>query len=184
MKDFNLICGEKSVTFHFPTDFKEIEKSYFTSVTNNVNIADNYSLIALVYHDTLGKIILTRKQNKKGITSGVVPVFVKAGNTDSDFINSANVKDKIIISSTQLSLAQHVIVPQNVLSLDYFIKWLDKDNTVSNRYQNNYGKEECYFVEFKLVPNCDIVGFYVNDKPTVVEGNFVTIEAATDDSTN
>lgn len=162
MKDFSLETGEKKINFKFPTSLKELTEEYLLGVTDNVKVADNYTLVAIVYHETLGSVILTRKQNKKGITSGVVPIFIKAGNTDNSFIKSAKCKDKLIIASSQLSLGYHVAAPQNILSLDYFIRNLDKDVTVAKRYNNNYGKEECYFVEFKLVPNCDIVGFYEN----------------------
>lgn len=162
MKDFILQTPKGDVKFNFPTSVAEISEDFLNNVTRNVKIADNYSLIALAYHETLGAVILARKQSKKGLTSGVIPMFVRAGKTDSDFINSANCKDKVIISSTQLGLGYHVATPTNSISLDKFITTLDKDNTVAARYNNNYGNEECYFVEFKIVPNCDIIGLYDN----------------------
>lgn len=164
MKEFVLETGTKKVSFQFPTNLSEITQEYLQQVTANVKIADNYTLVGLVYHETLGSVILARKQSKKGITSGVVPIFIKAGNCDNEFIKSAKCKDKLIIAFSQLSLGHHVAAPTNVISLDYFIRTLDKDVTVAARYNNNYGKEECYFVEFKLVPNCDIVGFYDSTK--------------------
>lgn len=164
MKQFELINGEQKVTFNFPTSLNEITKEYLDKVTENVKVADNYVLVGVVYHETLGSIIITRKQSKKSFTSGVVPVFVKAGKIDNEFFNNIESKDKLILSSQQISMGQHVVCPSNVLSLDCFIKHLDKDTTVAQRYANNYGKEECYFVEFKLIPACEIVGYYKSNK--------------------
>ena len=160
MKRFELESENNYYTFDFPTSLSEITAEYLDNVTSNVVVADNYTLVGIVYHESLGSVILARKQSKKSITGGVVPIFIKAGNTDNEFIKSAKCKDKLIIASSQLSLGHHVVAPANTLSLDYFIRTLDKDNNVARRYNNTYGQEECYFVEFKLVPNCDIVGFY------------------------
>ena len=168
MKQFQLVADGNEVNFNFPTSLDEITPEYLQAITAKVNVADHYSLVAIVYHESLGSVIIARKQSKKGLTSGVVPIFVKAGGTDSNFIKSINCKDKLIISSAQLSLGYHVTVPENTLSLDYFIRRLDKDISVAARYNNNYGREECYFIEFKLVPNSDIVGFY-NEKTIIPE---------------
>lgn len=176
MKEFILETETKRVKFNFPTSLSEITPEYLAMVTANVKVADNYTLVGIVYHETLGAVIITRKQSKKSITGGVVPIFIKAGNTDSDFIKSAKCKDKLIIASSQLSLGHHVVAPKNTISLDYFIRVLDQDTTVAKRYNNNYGKEQCFFVEFKLVPNCDIVGFYNSDN---IEGEnpYTSMEA-------
>lgn len=160
MKEFKLKTGEREIVFNFPTSLDEITVKYLKDVTDHIHVADNYSLVGIVYHESIGAVVLARKQSKKSMTSGVVPVFIKAGNCDNDFIKSAKCKDKVIIASSQLSLGYHVVAPQNTISLDYFIRNLDKDNTIAMRYGNNYGKEECYFVEFKIIPNCDIVGLY------------------------
>lgn len=194
MKHFQLINGESRITFHFPTSLVEIRENYLKGIGSGVNIADNYVLIGLVYHESLGSIIITRKQAKKSFSSGVVPIFIKAGNTENEFIKSINIKDKLIIPTSALQLAQHVIAPNNVLSLDCFIKYLDKDVTVASRYNNNYGKEECYFIELKLVPACDIVGCYkkfkTTDNPYLVIGDiydsgsedYASLDSDSDDS--
>lgn len=163
MKTFSLVNDEKEIVFKFPTSLEEITEDYLKRVTEQVHVADWHVLIGLMYRETIGRLIIARKQSKKGITSGVVPIFVKAAEINNDFIKSAKVKDKLIIPSSQISLANHVIAPKNTLSIDCFIKYLDKDTTVAARYSNNYGNEDCYLVEFKLIPANDIVGFYSNN---------------------
>ena len=167
MKEFTIINDDKAIEFKFPTSMDEVSAEYLKDVTRNIHIADNYSLVGIIYHESLASVILARKQAKKSITSGVVPIFIKAGNTDNEFIQSCSIKDKIIIPSSQLNLGYHVACPTNVLSLDYFIRKLDNDVTVAKRYNNTYGREECFFIEFKIVPNCDIVGFYDNTKQSM-----------------
>lgn len=174
MKRFELITERQRIVFKFPTNFREVSADFLTRVTSHVKVADNYTLVGLIYHEKLGNIIITRKQAKKSFTAGVVPVFIKSGKADNDFLNNAKVKDKLIIASTELALGNHVVCPNNSLSLDLFIKYLDQDTTLAQRYHNNYGVSQCYFVEFKLIPNCDIKGFY-SKNPFLVNDEYITI---------
>lgn len=174
MKEFKFICGEKEVNFNFPTSLKELDAEYLKQVTANIKVADYYALIGLVYHDTIGSIILTRKQNKKDAKTGVIPVFIKAGNNEQPIIKDAKCKDVVIIAGTQLQLGHHVSAPLNKLSLDYVINCIDKDITLFTRYKNFFGNEECYFVEFKIVPISDIVGVYDSNTVSITDP-YVTI---------
>lgn len=160
MKDFKVINHGLTVDFHFPTSLKEIDVDYLKAVTANVVVADNHTLVGIVYHEKLFNVIVSRKRQQKNLTAAVTPVFIRAGKTDSDFINSAECKNPLVIPSSSLSLGYHVAAPKNVLSLDYFIRAIDGDNSLAKRYDNNFGDEECFFVEFKLIPNVEIKGFY------------------------
>ena len=174
MKDFTVKSNGGEMTFHFPTSLDEITTDYLEKVTEHIQVADNYCLVAIVYHETLGSVIIARKQSKKGLTGAVVPIFVKAGYTENEFVNSMSCKDKLIIASTQLNLAHHVACPINTLSLDYFIRAIDGDNELFRRYDNSFGKEPCFFVEFKMVPNCDIVGYYEQGLTTMTNPYITT----------
>lgn len=182
MKRFELINGTDRIIFKFPTKLSEITPSYLRIVTAGVHIADNYTLVGLIYRETLGSIIIARKQSKKGLTSGVIPVFIKAGETTNEFNKKIAIKSKLIIPSSFLIAGHHVVSPINTLSIDTFIKYLDKDTTVAQRYNNNYGNEECYFVEFKLVPNSDIVGYYDNSTRSIPSTYFNIIPGVSSDS--
>lgn len=182
MKRFVLINDGKEITFNFPTSLEEISEVYLKSVTHQIRVADHYVLVALVYHESIGRLILARKQSKKSITSGVTPVFIKCGDVATDFIKSIKTKDKLIVGSQQLSLAQHVVAPKNTLSIDYFVKYLDKDVTVASRYNNNYGNEECFLVEFKILASSDIMGFYSNMGSTSYKNPYFNISECQDDS--
>lgn len=174
MKRFEVLTPNERVIFRFPTSLKEIKTSYLKSVTNNIHVADNYSLIAIVYHETLGRIILTTKQSKKAIKAGVVPIFIKAGATDNTFIKKILTSQKLVIPSSSLMTAHHISCPENVLSLDKFVSYVERDITISARYNNNYGNEECFFIEFKVVPNCDIISYYGTANLNVL-GSYMSI---------
>lgn len=178
MKEFKLVVGNVEKTYKLPTSIKEIPVSYYENVVKQVIPADNYSVIAIVYHESLASIILTQKQNRKNASIGVVPIFVKTNSKDSDFMNKVSLGDKLIIASSDLTLAHHVVSPDNELSLDRFISDVNKDNFIAQRCKNNYGKEECYFVEFKLVPNCNIHGAYSSKIQDTMNGdnNYIQIQ--------
>lgn len=182
MKRFELINGTDRIIFKFPTKLSEITPSYLRIVTAGVHIADNYTLVGLIYRETLGSIIIARKQSKKGLTSGVIPIFIKSGETTNEFNKKITIKSKLIIPPSFLMAGHHVVSPINTLSIDTFIKYLDKDTTVAQRYNNNYGNEECYFVEFKLVPNSDIVGYYDNSTRSIPSTYFNIIPGVSSDS--
>lgn len=174
MKPFTIKLPLKQVTFMFPSKLEELTKDYLTEVTKNVKIANNYSLIGIVYHESLGNIVIARQQKKKDITAGVIPIFIKCGQSDSQFVNNIKTGSKVIISGTQLALGHHVACPANKLSIDYLIKCIN-DSDDKELYQRaiKLGKEHIFLLEFKLVPNCDIVGAYDN-KPYDVNASFVT----------
>lgn len=180
MKDFQLIAEGNEINFKFPTSIDEITKDYLLQVTSQVHVANDYTLLAIVYHEKIGSVIITRKQAKKSITGAVVPIVIKSGACDNDFIKSMQTKDKVIIDSAMLSTAYHVTCPKNTLSLDYFIRRLDKDISVAARYGNAYGNEECYFVEFKIVPNSAIIGYYNETDKTEVTNPYINIKKIED----
>lgn len=163
MKQVVLVNDGIKFEFNFPTSIAEISDDYLKAITNNVKVADNYSLLAIIYRETLGSMVLANKQKRSSMASGVIPVFVKAGKTDNEFINSLTLKDKVIIASSELMQGHQVNVVGNELSISKFWSILEKDKSIASRYNNDYGKEKCCFIEFKLIPNCSLVGYYSND---------------------
>lgn len=178
MKTFKIEAGNRTITYSFPENFSEISIDYLKDVTKEVEIADNYTLIGLVYTEKLSNIIMSFKQKKNNISSGVIPIFIKSGKTDSEFIKNAHITDKVIISNTQLSLGHHVRCKNNQLDIDKFLQYISDDAYAYKRsIDENIGK--VCFLEFKLVPNCDIVGFYVADKSIRLKQRFISIESNT-----
>ena len=138
-----------------PTVFSEISKEYLDNAVKHIEVAPEYSLVALIYREKLAVILNSAKQNKEMNTS-VVPVFIKAGTTDSKFIKNIKLGNKVIITGSDLSIGIHVNSPLNSLSIPNVVAICNGDNEVYKNAITN--TEYCHFVEFKLVPNSAIKG--------------------------
>lgn len=150
---------------NLPTSLNEIDESYIAEVTDHVKVDANYTLIGVVFRERLSTLILAARKNKKNSDIGVIPIFVKAGKTDSELINSLNIRDKIIISPSDIMMGYHISAPNNLLTINTILDILEGD---INTYNKLIGSQEmCYFIEFKLVPNCNIHGAY--NQPNVAE---------------
>ena len=157
---------------NLPTSISEITESYIDEVTSHVKVDANYSLIGIVFKERLSTLILSARRNKKTSDIAVIPIFVKAGKTDSELINSLNIKDKLIISPSDIMLGNHISAPNNFLTINTILDLLDGDADAYAKLVNI--AEDCYFIEFKLVPNCNIHGAYTQSKVTKFVSPFVT----------
>lgn len=157
---------------NLPTSLNEIDESYITEVTSHIKVDANYTLIGLVYREKLSTLILAATRNKKKSDIAVIPIFVKAGESDSKFINSLNIKDKLIISPSDIMMGYHVSAPNNLLTINTILDLVEEDPVVNKKLMNI--NEQCYFIEFKLVPNCNIHGAYEKSKVTEFINPFVT----------
>lgn len=143
--------GRYNVTL--PTKIEEVKHEFLTDCANTISIAPDYSLIALMYKQPL-VMVLNAIKKRDGMTTAVVPVFVKAGKTDSEFVNSLKVGDKLVVVGSALSLAIHVNIGINELNIERFLGIVDGDNKF--RADVFKYKEPCIFVDFKLIPNCEL----------------------------
>lgn len=143
---------------NLPTSLNEIDESYIMEVTNHVKVDANYTLIGIVFREKLSTLVLAARKSKKNSDIPVIPIFIKAGETDSKFINSLNVRDKLIISASDIMMGYHVSAPNNLITINNILDLLDGDMKVYNQLMAS--QEMCYFIEFKLVPNCNIHGAY------------------------
>ena len=157
---------------NLPTSLNEINESYITEVTSHIKVDANYTLIGLIYREKLSTLVLASTRNKKTSDIAVIPIFVKAGESDSKFINSLNIKDKLIISPSDIMMGYHVSAPNNLLTINNILDLVEGDPIVNQKLMNI--NEQCYFIEFKLVPNCNIHGAYEKSKVTEFVNPFVT----------
>ena len=99
-------------------------------------------------------------------------VFVKAGKTNSELINGLKVRDKLLISASDIMMGYHVSAPNNLLTINTILELIEGDITTYNKLIGS--NEYCYFIEFKLVPNCNIHGAYEQSKVAEFVNPFVT----------
>ena len=143
---------------NLPTSLNEIDESYIMEVTNHVKVDANYTLIGVVFREKLSTLVLASRKSKKNSDIPVIPIFVKAGETDSKLINSLKIRDKLIISASDIMMGYHISAPNNLITINTILDLLNGDMKVYNQLMTN--QEMCYFIEFKLVPNCNIHGAY------------------------
>lgn len=167
------------VVMNIPTTIEEITPEYLKNVTADVKVADNYSLIAIIYRETLANVILAGRKKNNTITTGVVPVMVKQGAHDAGFFDNLNTGDKVIIAASDIAMGHHVTVPNNRLTINNILAYIEGDKSAYQNAMKCTGV--CCFIEFKLVPNCNIHGFYstVEDDlfaTATCKNQFITIE--------
>lgn len=173
MLKFEVNSKDGKVLMNLPTKLSEITPEYLNSVTSDVVIADNYSLIGILYKESLASVILANNRKQKNITTAIVPIFVKAGNTTTDYINNISCGDKIIIAPSDIAIGHHVVCTKNKITINNIISYCEGDKTAYQRALSV--SEACYYLEFKIVPNCNIHGNYKNDNSTY-QNPFITFD--------
>ncbi len=166
MKKLNVTFKNAEYKINIPTSREDITNSYLEEVTRMLDIAPNYSLVALITIEELVNVINPNAKQQKAFIAGI-PVFVRAGKTDDNFINNISCGQTIIISDSDLSMGHHINSPYNKISKGYLSNILSKDEELAKKSWNI--NEKCYFLSFKLVPNCNIHGAISEEEPTVVD---------------
>lgn len=150
MKHFKVNGNLGEFELSLPENLEEIPVSYFETCTDFVHPAPNYALVAIVYKDSLN-LILTASKKKEGASVAIVPIFIKAGTTDSEFINDLNTGDKIVISASDLSIGNHINSPYNKITPDNIVRVCQ--NAGKEFYQSTLElTSPICLIEFKLVP--------------------------------
>ena len=150
MKHFKVNGELGEFELNLPESLEEIPVEYFKECTDSIHPAPNYAVVAIVYKDSLN-LILTAAKKKEGTSLSIVPIFVKAGETDSDFIKGLNMGDKVVIASADLSIGNHINSPYNKITPSNIINVCR--NAGKEFYQDTLSMQTpICLVEFKLVP--------------------------------
>lgn len=158
MIKFEVNGENKTVSISLPTSVNEITPEYLGGITDEIAVADNYSMIALCHKAKLSDFVLAGRNKKQQLSTQVVPLFVKRGKTDWDFSLVIEVADKLLITPTAMSMGLHVNVPMNTLNVERIIGIMEEDKGIFQKAMQI--KDPVYFLEFKIVPNSDIQGVY------------------------
>lgn len=174
MKQIKVKSQGKVTTFNLPTSIDEISNDFLTKVGESIEIAEHYTLVGIVCYNKINDLVLIGKNNSKSSNIGVIPIFVKGGELQN--IMDVKVGQKLLITSNNIELGVRVAVPNNPLNLSRFI------NNISSRVKGLYPEleyddeknENVYFIEFKLIPNCNIQGVY-NEAPNFDEFKYIEV---------
>lgn len=158
MLTLNVNGTQGAFTLNLPTTLSDITKEYITNVTSHIEVDANYTAIGIVFREKLSTLVLDSRKNKKNSDIAAIPIFVKAGKTDSELINKLDVGEKLIIAPSDIMLGHHLSTPTNLLTINNILSIIEGDTEIYNKVIGI--QESCYFIEFKLVPNCNIHGSY------------------------
>lgn len=133
---------------NLPQSLAEVPSDYFKACTEFANPAPNYVIVAIAYRSKMALILNAGKKNQPAAVN-VTPIFVKAGEIDSEFINSIKCGEKIVVAASDLSLGHHLNCPMNKINPNYITRIFD-----GNKYDYNVfaDQNEYIFVDFKIVP--------------------------------
>lgn len=151
--------------YNLPTKLSEISLEYLVDQTTSIQVAPNYSLIALVCKETPSVIISNAKKKNNG-TSMCIPLFIKtaAGTDAKEFVAGLHLGDKLIMTGSDIAISQTIAGEDNVLDINYFLAIVNENPTI---YKDSILiQDKACFISFKVVPNSYIHGyrFKVNDK--------------------
>ena len=149
MKAFKVNGKAGSYFMELPQSLEEVGTKYLDDCTKFINPAPNYAVIAVVYKDLLS-LVLTASKKKTPVNAAVIPVFVKAGDNDSEFIKSINLGDRVVVAASDLSIGHHISSPYNKITPSIIASICDGDKDIYREAMTM--QEPVCFVEFKLVP--------------------------------
>ena len=149
MKTFKVNGKAGSYFIELPQSLEEIGTKYLDDCTKFINPAPNYVVVAIVYKDLLS-LVLTASKKKTPVNAAVIPVFIKAGYSDSEFIKSIKLGDRVVVSGSDLSIGHHINSPYNKITPSTISIICDGDKDI---YRESMTMQEpVCFVEFKLIP--------------------------------
>lgn len=158
-------------TFRMPTSMSEINMNVISDYVKHVNVSKDYALIAVVFKERPITIVSVSRQNKNASVSGVA-VMIKS-NTDNEFINSIKLGEALVISPSDISMGHHVNSPANVLTPGFLLNLLRTNVDLNKKLMAV--KVPTYFVDFKIVPVCNIHGSIGRYEP--VSGYYIAPDA-------
>jgi len=157
-------AGEnEELVYNLPTKLDEIPLEYLVAQTNNIQVAPNYSLIALVCKEIPSVIISNSKKKNNGV-SMCIPLFVKTavGTSAKEFVSGLHLGDKLIITGSDIAMSQTISGDNNVLDINYFLALVNENPTI---YKDSILiQDKACFVSFKVVPNSYIHGYRISNK--------------------
>ena len=141
-------------TFRMPTSMSEVDMNVISDYVNHVNVGKDYALIAVVFKERPITIVSVSRQNKNASVSGVA-VMIKS-NTDNEFINTIKLGEALVISPSDIAIGHHVNSPANVLTPGFLLNLLQTNADLNKKLMAV--NVPTYFVDFKIVPVCNIHG--------------------------
>lgn len=149
MINLKVVYQGKDFELNLPTMFSEIDINYLSSLVANVNVAPNYSLIALLFKEKPYAIVSGIKQGKNA-TVMATPIMIKSGDSSVEFIKNIKLGDKLNIAPSDIVYGNQVNAKWNSLNPNLLVELINDNKQL---YKETQGiMQKVYFVDFKIVP--------------------------------
>lgn len=154
MVDLKVNYVGRNQTYRLPTSMSEINMDVLKDCVSHIRVAKDYALVAVIFKERPITIVSVSKQNKNASVSGVA-VMIKS-NTDDVFIDNIKLGETLVISPSDISMGHHVNSPKNVLTPGFLLNLLQTNVDLNKKLMAV--AVPTYFVDFKIVPVCNIHG--------------------------
>ena len=169
MINLKVVYQGKDFELNLPTMFSEIDINYLSSLVANVNVAPNYSLIALLFKEKPYAIVSGIKQGKNA-TVMATPIMIKNGDSNVEFIKNIKLGDRLTISPSDIVYGNQVNAKWNSLNPNLLVNLLEDNKQL---YKETQGiMQKVYFVDFKIVPSNGIHAAINNTSAKIVDCYF------------
>lgn len=174
-----LKSNKKDYSITLPTSLKEINEDVLKAMTDSLNLAEHYCVIALVHKIKLFN-LASAINGKADQQVSVVPIIAKVETSNDVIKGKFKIGYRALITRSSLEMGVHYNSKENNINLIAVNKYIDDDKDLRNsiitgEYFKEEGKSilesrkaspECCFIEFKIVPINAIVGAYpIYDDP-------------------
>ena len=174
MVNLNVNLNGTDYVLSLPTMFSEVNPEFLKTLVNNVDVAPNYSLVAIIYKEKPITIISSIKRNKNATVSGVA-MMIKHGKSDSNFINDSNTGETLNVAASDIALGYHVSTSYNSLNANFLASLVNDNTSLYNQCMAI--QDSVYFVDFKIIPNCNIHGIAKSNNTPIVDIYFKKAKA-------
>lgn len=153
--------SSKSGIISIPTKLEEINIKLLNKLYEDINLPEDYCIIALIQKVKLSQISLITSTKAKETNVYTIPIVGKLPKS-YNYKGDINVTDKVIISKSSIEMATHLNMSHSITFPNLF-NFINSDTKLkASCYQHNIkdldGNEDVwvYIIESKIVPMCDI----------------------------
>ena len=102
-------------------------------------------------------------------------MMIKHGKSDSNFINDSNTGETLNVAASDIALGYHVSTSYNSLNANFLASLVNDNTSLYNQCMAI--QDSVYFVDFKIIPNCNIHGITKSNKTPIVDIYFKKAKA-------
>ena len=154
----------KGYSINLPQTLEEVVE-YLPKVVDDIHVANNYVLLALVAECDLFALNIDVRNSGSGKVS-TIPIIAKYGTITGAVVNG-HIGERAIISPSDIEYGVHTNCRKNGISINHVSQYIQSEDKPATRWSRN---DKIFTVDFKIVPLNAIKGSYDCVKPVVPEG--------------